>query len=296
MGFSVLKLDDAVKLMQEDRLPPHSLVLTVDDGWQGVENIAWPLLRQYGFDWTLYVTTYYVEKQLPVNNILLLYLFWKTTRQKVDFSDFTGKLPQDFVAYPHVVSEDLVSRLVRYADSLPTAVDRQAFVNYVAIKLGLDPKNIEQKRLFYLIDQQVLYDMHRSGVDIQLHTHRHNLGGVCRETMFRELRDNRDSIAKICSHRPTHFCYPSGFYKKEHLEWLSDWGMASATTCKAGLNYPHTNPLELNRFLDGENISEIEFEAELSGFAEVLRYLKNGRWLVPWFRKKQQPLGYAAGE
>ena len=49
---------------------------------------------------------------------------------------------------------------------------------------------------------------------------------------------------------------------------------SSATTCNADLNYPDKPSLELKRFLDGENISDIEFEAELSGFNELLRKMK----------------------
>jgi hypothetical protein len=37
------------------------------------------------------------------------------------------------------------------------------------------------------------------------------------------------------------------------------------------LNDTETPPLGLRRFLDADDISRIEFEAELSGFAELLR-------------------------
>jgi hypothetical protein len=46
----------------------------------------------------------------------------------------------------------------------------------------------------------------------------------------------------------------------------------------SGFNYPETERMELRRFLDGENISQVEFEAELSGILE-------------WGRKARGALG-----
>lgn len=51
-------------------------------------------------------------------------------------------------------------------------------------------------------------------------------------------------------------------------------GIESATTCLSGFNYPNTARLELRRFLDGENIAQVEFEAEISGFLELGRKLR----------------------
>ena len=52
--------------------------------------------------------------------------------------------------------------------------------------------------------------------------------------------------------------------------------METATTCEPGLNSPSTPRLSLHRFLDGEDITQIEFEAEVSGFTELLRSVRNG--------------------
>jgi hypothetical protein len=47
--------------------------------------------------------------------------------------------------------------------------------------------------------------------------------------------------------------------------------VTSATTCLSGFNDANTPLLGLKRFLDGENISEIEFSGELSGFLPLAR-------------------------
>jgi len=50
-------------------------------------------------------------------------------------------------------------------------------------------------------------------------------------------------------------------------------GIKSAVTCTSGVNDENTHPYKLKRFLDGENISQIEFEAEMCGFLEICRRL-----------------------
>jgi len=51
----------------------------------------------------------------------------------------------------------------------------------------------------------------------------------------------------------------------------------SATTCDPGMNRRGDSPFTLRRFLEAARTSQLEFEAELSGFSELLRA---GRALV----------------
>ncbi len=72
----------------------------------------------------------------------------------------------------------------------------------------------------------------------------------------------------------THFCYPSGVYDKTTWPWLDRLGIKSATTVEQGLNFPKAPQLGLKRLLDGQEVQQIEFEAELCGFIEVTRRLR----------------------
>src|SRR5262249_49826858 len=114
------------------------------------------------------------------------------------------------------------------------------------------------------------------GVDIQLHTHRHRLSGGD-EGVAREIRDNRAVLEPLVGRRLRHVCYPSGVWSADQWPALRKADIKSATTCDAGFNYPSTPPLGLKRFLDGEDIAQIEFEAELSGLMEIMRRLR-ARW------------------
>jgi len=105
------------------------------------------------------------------------------------------------------------------------------------------------------------------GIDFQLHTHRHRLP-LDRDATEREIRDNRAVLAPVARRDLAHFCYPSGEYDARHPPAL---GIASATTTRPGFNYRDAAPLELSRFLDSEDVSDLEFEAEMCGFFELIR-------------------------
>ena len=51
-------------------------------------------------------------------------------------------------------------------------------------------------------------------------------------------------------------------------------GIRSATTCNPGLNPKGSDPYLLRRFLDGECVHDIEFEAEMSGFVDLARRVR----------------------
>jgi hypothetical protein len=91
------------------------------------------------------------------------------------------------------------------------------------------------------------------------------------EAIREEISRNREIITELCGNIPHHFCYPSGNWKKSHLNVLSELQIQSATTCDVGENRRTTHPLILSRFLDRDDLSDLEFEAEISGFKPLLR-------------------------
>jgi len=57
-GYRVISLDDLFEFLQLRRqIPARSVVITFDDGWRSVYDIAWPILKKYGYPATLFVYT-----------------------------------------------------------------------------------------------------------------------------------------------------------------------------------------------------------------------------------------------
>ena len=57
-GYRVIRLDDLFEFLKEKRsLPRKSVVITFDDGWRSMYDIAYPVLKRYGYPATLFIST-----------------------------------------------------------------------------------------------------------------------------------------------------------------------------------------------------------------------------------------------
>jgi len=62
LGITVISLDDFVAWKKGERnIPEKSALITVDDGWKSVHTDAFPILREFGYPFTLYLYKNYVD-------------------------------------------------------------------------------------------------------------------------------------------------------------------------------------------------------------------------------------------
>jgi peptidoglycan/xylan/chitin deacetylase (PgdA/CDA1 family) len=249
-GLPVIPLGEAVERLAEDRLPDAAVAITIDDGWASTFTHMLPVLERHGLPATLYATTWYSDRDLPVVNVAVDYLRSAAGRFDID---------------PQFVSDTI--------DSLP-AGDRLEALRSFGRELGV-PEVWLETRQFHIMSSAELAEAHRRGLDVQLHTHRHiDVETQCAELPF-EIAENRTHLeAALGKVRLEHFCYPSGRNHPDAPSLLAASGVRSATLVEPGLNGPGTSPYALRRFLDGRSVSNAEFAAYLSGilhYAEPLR-------------------------
>lgn len=273
MGLPVLSLNDAVIGMEEGTLPDCATVITIDDGWHGTYKHMLPVLGKYEFPATLYVTTYYSGKQMPVFNVALQYLFKVTNAQFFD----AKKLNIGYEMLVDLISSteksNFITFLQAYADQLPTEEERQQLLVLLTKELGLSYAAIVESKLFHLANEGELEEMASKGVDVQLHTHRHRVLDRDLDCLEKELLENKVRLDLVSKNPLVHFCYPSGIYNESAWPILKKLGMATATTTEPGLANKKSHMYALPRVLDGQEVSDLEFEAEISGFCEVKRRL-----------------------
>ncbi|HZX33105.1 MAG TPA: polysaccharide deacetylase family protein [Rhodocyclaceae bacterium] len=270
-GYAALPLEEALARLRQGKLGEKELVITIDDGFHSVAALAAPILREAGYTATIYVTTYYVRRNNPIFRLAMQYLFWKTP---LDAMDCTGLPPEDDATLPTrgAEGEALLWRFIDFGETRLGENGRMALAREVGRRLELDFDELVATRRLSLLTEEEIGDLARQGFDIQLHTHRHRLPEDSGEAR-RELRENRAVLRPLSRSPLAHLCYPSGVWSPALWPVLAAEGVATATTCEPGRNYASTPSLGLKRFLDFQTISPIVFEAEVSGFSEVLRRL-----------------------
>jgi peptidoglycan/xylan/chitin deacetylase (PgdA/CDA1 family) len=62
LGITVISLDDFIAWKKGERsIPEKSAMITLDDGWKSVYTDAFPILREFGYPFTLYLYKNYVD-------------------------------------------------------------------------------------------------------------------------------------------------------------------------------------------------------------------------------------------
>jgi peptidoglycan/xylan/chitin deacetylase (PgdA/CDA1 family) len=267
--YNVLPLGEALTRLRAKDLPSRSVALTFDDGAYDFFRLAYPLLKKFSFPATVYQTTYYSDRQVPIFKLICSYLLWKRRGTVLDKGAELGLKPLldlKSEATRHAIVQNLMSNCDR--DGLD-AWQRNEVASRLAKLLEVDYAEVLSKRILQLMNPREIAQLAREGVDFQLHTHRHRMPKD--KFLFqKEIRDNRNCLRKSSPEETVHFCFPSGVYSREFLPWLAEENVISATTCDVGLADARTNPLLLPRMVETSSRSILEFESWLTGVADFL--------------------------
>jgi peptidoglycan/xylan/chitin deacetylase (PgdA/CDA1 family) len=265
----VLPFNKAIERLSANDLPERAVTITFDDGTADFYEKAFPLLKEFHFPVTLYLTTFYSHYQRPVFDLMCSYLLWKGRSEALNLRNITGRDSE--VDLRDSVSRDIASGEIRsFARAQKMSGDeKDRLAASLAAQLKVDYETLLEQRALHILSPKEVSELAAQGVDIQLHTHRHRTPRD-RNLFIREIEDNRKSIYEMTGKRASHFCYPSGVYDPDFLPWLKEAGVISATTCDTGLAMPECNPLLLPRMLDVSSLSAVEFEGWLTGVSAAL--------------------------
>ena len=269
-GYRVLALAEGLARLKAGTLPAKAVVLTFDDGWQGIADHAIPVVRQLGFPATVYVTTSYVENRIPVVHVFVKYLLWKTERASLDLARIDSGLARAFSLDSRGQRDAAADAVSQYCDMQLTPAAQREFCLRVAAELGVDTACLAVGA-FQMMEKTTLAALDEQGIDIQLHTHRHRPATESDAALAEEIELNRMVLATCTKRRLEHLCYPDGIYSRAQQSCLRRMQITSATTTELGLVDRSTSLYELPRLMDADHLSSLDFAAEISGFAHLQR-------------------------
>ena len=276
---TVLSLEEALSLIAANELPERSVVLTFDDGTYDFYRVAWPILREFGYPATVYLTTYYVEHRYASTPGIWSYLLWKANGSSVNVREILGK-DVIFSLKDESGRAEAMRQIRTFVGSENVdAKYRNIFSEKLANILGLDFTSICDRRILQLMSPEEVHELGRDGVSVQMHMHVH-LSPPVREAYIDNLEANHKFITKLTGSKPNHFCYPSGCYSQENVDWLRECGVESATTCEPGLFSARTERLLIPRLMDSSNMSDTVFESWLVGIGALLPHRRMGEPLT----------------
>lgn len=199
--FNPMSLGELLGYLRTNRSPPpHSIVITVDDGHRDFLDVAWPVLRQNRVPATLFVTTGFIDGEL-----------WLWPDQISWILDRCGPLPSII---------DLGGSTLRpgaapwqsIIDHILTLPDhrRRCAPDELAAQVACYPPNTPPDG-YQPVTWDELRMLEGNGIEIGGHTHTHpNLARVPLEQLPSEITRCRERLDDELGEATRPFCYPNG--------------------------------------------------------------------------------------
>ncbi len=238
-------------------LPPNLCAVTFDDGWKDVYDNAFPVLRKYGLSATVFLTTDYVEGNMP---------FWEERLRFLVAAPFNRGSGGDLMKSARLQS------LLSPRWTAPAALKRseaRVFIKEAVLRArqlsahersallaeleGLFPGVAGERHFLSWAEASV---MAANGIEFGSHTVTHTSMDACdAATMKDEIVRSKRIIEERLGKPVAAFAYPYGKHKAAARDVLKEAGYRCACSTRAGFAEKGSDPLLLNRINIHEDVS-----------------------------------------
>lgn len=247
--YDVVSLEHASQTLGRKTQRPR-IVITFDDGYANNYSVAYPILKELQLPATIFLVT---------NMINTDKLFWSDRL----YATFTGNL------HLNEIEKIIESYKVKHPHIIDQLVDEFLRGYNVGAKNQIHDA-------YGVLTYEQIHEMQSSGlITFDSHTNRHEIV-TCLTNQ--ELYESIDTSLEIMRGHGikcgTTFCYPNGYYNKEHFGILQRLGFKLATSATHGMWNTENCPYEIPRFGVGRSQSMAEFKSLISGVWQLLANIK----------------------
>ncbi len=270
----VLPLAETIDYLKKGKsLPRNTTVITIDDGYTDAYDIAFPLLKKFGFPATVYVITDFLDKKSWLWTDVMRYVLMNTKKDSIEIEFAAGDTINCALSGDPARLET-ASRINERLKKLPNELKDEK-ISQIGKYLEVDIPALPPDRFGPLTWMQC-QEMEADNIRIESHTVTHPiLTKVGPETLDFEMRTSKKRLEDILGRRIDHFCYPNGTMDRNVQAAAKNAGYASAVTTAYGFNDAQTDLLSMDR-IDAPSTVE-SFAQSASGFeAARLRWSSRG--------------------
>ena len=267
--YNLVRLDDLVRAATDGAsLPPRPAVITIDDGYRSIYEVAYPLLQEFRAPAAVFLATGFVDErqylwtdrvEYAVNHAEpgALDVNADGDRIRVEISDTQSRMAADRVirsAFKRL-PQDAVSR---HVDALERSAGRSLSADANA------------EAIYQPLEWSQMHEMAGSGlVSFGAHSHSHVILTRCSEQdAAGELRRSKRIIEERLGRRCDLFCYPNGRrgdFNSSTKRLVKEIGYSCALTTVYGMNPARPDLYELKRYNLGKRLVPGEIDVRLSG-------------------------------
>jgi peptidoglycan/xylan/chitin deacetylase (PgdA/CDA1 family) len=267
--YNVVHLEDVVRAATDGAsLPPRPAVITMDDGYRSIYEVAYPLLKEFRAPAAVFLATKFVNQREYLWTDRVEYAVNHAEPGALDVNVGNDRIRLELADTQSRMAAD---RAIRSAfKRLPQdAVSRHVDALERSAKRSLSADG-NAEAIYQPLEWNEIREMAESGlVSFGAHSHSHVILTRCTEQdAADELRTSRRIIEDRLGRRCDLFCYPNGRrgdFNSSTKRLVKESGYSCALTTVYGMNPARPDVYELKRYNLGKRLIPGEIEVRLAG-------------------------------
>jgi peptidoglycan/xylan/chitin deacetylase (PgdA/CDA1 family) len=268
----VLSLNEIVKSLEKDeKLPPNSVAITIDDGYADAYEIAFPVLKSFDFHATLFAITDFVEGKIWLWTDKMRYVLLETKNDflRVEFGNY-DTIEKDLT--DEIQRLKLADKVNSILKKLPNE-EKESKILEIAESLNVEIPETPTAE-FAALTWEMAREMDAGNLKIESHTVTHPiLTNIDEKQLDFELQISKERLENHLEKSVETFCYPNGAFDEKVRQAVEKADYKCAVTTRYGFVKTVENKFLLNR-IDAQN-DIVDFAQSVSGFEAVKEKLRN---------------------
>ncbi|MHA1334629.1 MAG: polysaccharide deacetylase family protein [Promethearchaeota archaeon] len=259
--YRFITLTEWVKIIKKKKkINGKYIILTFDDGYRNVIDVAYPIMQKYGAKGCIYIISKLIESEqlLWTDYIKFLLKQWKNENFILKINNQEFKYSLRTKKEREYAIGDIKNRIRKLTNQ-----ERLSILKDFPINNSLKNfKNISED--YKLLNYDDLDKIDKNILEVGSHTRTHpNLNSITEEELYEELFISKCELEKKINRPIVHLCYPAGKYNSKIIQFAKKYNYLTGTTTEYGFNSIKTNLFKLKRIDAKGNF--IIFKYKLSG-------------------------------
>lgn len=234
--FHVVPLIEGYHRMLEGSLPPRSICITFDDGYQDNVDVAMPMLKSFDMPATFFIATAFLQEGLMFNDVIIERV--KRTNQTIE------------VGHQSFACDNLCGKLAAI-QALTKKIKTMSLVDRQQALVELWPNNGQLPRL--MVKPAGVRALETGGMTVGAHTMSHPLlSQESDEVAKKQIQGSKDSLEDILQKPVSWFAYPNGKkgvdFEQKHANMVKELEFAGALSTDWGMVTKQSDAYSLPRF------------------------------------------------
>jgi peptidoglycan/xylan/chitin deacetylase (PgdA/CDA1 family) len=227
--FNVMPLHEALRALDEGRLPPRTVCITFDDGYRSVHDLALPILHKFRLPATVFVTSGFIGGGAGnMWNDRIIHAVQSLPAGTLDLRD----IGLECYALDSIEARKQTAQRLTEAGKYLPPPERDSLVARLDQMSGIDHDAL-------MLTREMLVTLERHGIEIGAHTISHPiLTSLDDDSARHEIAAGKRQLEALVGKPVRLFAYPNGKvgqdFDARHVEMVRQAGFSAAFTTEAG--------------------------------------------------------------